>query len=212
MKTVCKNFESVTGIRVVVQTRAGRAIKQLAKSEPLKRRKCGRDDCFPCSTRGGRCEKNGAGYVVRCETCIKAGRISTCAGETGRNGYTRGREHLDALRLEDEENPLWKHCMNEHGGQQAEFSMKVVGRFFSCLVRQVNEAVRIEMSVADCVMNSKAEFHQSPLVRVVAVTGLQEEQGEEPDVGQGGRGRGRGRGGRGARGRRARGRGPGTSS
>ena len=79
-------------------------------------------------------------------------------------------------------------------------------------MRQVNEAVRIEMSEAYCVMNSKAEFHQSPLVRVVAVTGLQEEQGEEPDVGQRGTRRGRGRGGRGGRGRRGRGRSSGTSS
>ena len=48
------------------------------------------------------------------------------------------------------------------------------------------------MSEAECVMNSKSEFHQSPLVRVVAVTGLQEEQGEELDIGQGGRGEGGG--------------------
>ena len=123
------------------------------------------------------------------------------AGETGRNGYTRGNEHLDALRLEDEENPLWKHCLVEHGGVKAVFSMKVVGRFYSCLVRQVNEAVRIEMSEADCVMNSKAEFHQSPLVRVVPVTGLQQEQGEEQGPWQETRGRGGRRGGRGRRGR-----------
>ena len=56
-------------------------------------------------------------------------------------------------------------------------------------------------------MNSKSEFHQSPLVRVVAVTGLQEEQGEEQDIGQRGRGR-RGRG----RGRVGRGRGRGSRS
>ena len=65
------------------------------------------------------------------------------------------------------------------------------------------------MSEAECVMNSKSEFHQSPLVRVVAVTRLQEEQGEELDIGQGGRGRGR----RGTgRGRVCRGRGRGSRS
>ena len=143
------------------------------------------------------------------ETCLNAGKLSMYAGETGRNGYTREREHLDALRLEDDENPLWKHCLVEHGGTKAEFSMKVVGSFYSCLVRQINEAVRIEMSEAECVMNSNCEFHQSPLVRVVAVTRLQEEQGEELDIGQGGRGRGR----RGTgRGRVCRGRGRGSRS
>ena len=55
------------------------------------------------------------------------------------------------------------------------------------------------MSTVDCLMNSKSEFHQAPLVRVVPVVGLQEEQGEE-EQGRGGWTRGRG-------GRRGRGRG-----
>ena len=73
---------------------------------------------LPLPYKGGRCENGGAGYLVRCETCLKAGKLSTYAGETGRNGFTRG-EHLDALRLEDDENPLWKHCLVEHGGTKA---------------------------------------------------------------------------------------------
>ena len=54
--------------------------------------------------------------------------------------------------------PLWKHCLVEHEGRTAEFSMKQTNVFGSCLVRQINEAVRIEMSTADCVMNRKSEF------------------------------------------------------
>ena len=105
---------------------------------------------------------------------------------------------MSGLRLEDEGNALWKHCLVEHGGIKAEFTMKQTNVFHSCLVRQVNEAVRIEMSGADCVMNSKAEFHQAPLIRVVPVAGLHEEQeaGGDPRVGGGrGGGQGRGRGG-----------------
>ena len=88
----------------------------------------------------------------------------------------------------------------EHNGIEAEFSMKQTNVFKSCLTRQVNEAVRIEMSTADCIMNSKAEFHQAPLVRVVPVTGLLEEQeaGADPRQPVGG---GRGRAGRRAAGR-----------
>ena len=44
-------------------------------------------------------------------------------------------------------------------------------------------------------MNSKSEFHQAPLVRVVATTGLQDEQEERLDAVRG-RGGGRGRAGR----------------
>ena len=49
----------------------------------------------------------------------------------------------------------------------------------SCLERQINEAVRITSSKADFVLNSRSEFHQAPIVRLVATNGLQAEQGEE---------------------------------
>ena len=164
--------------------------RRTLKSEPLKNEKCGRDVCFPCETGGGKCEKNGAGYEVVCVTCQRAGRKTCYYGESGKNGYTRGGEHRAACRLKNEENALYKHCLLEHGGMQAEFSMRVSGRFSSCLVRQVNEAVRIGMSEDDCLMNSKAEFHQAPLVWVVATTGLQDGQEERLEAARGGRGRG----------------------
>ena len=76
-----------------------------------------------------------------------------------------------------EENALWKHCLVAHAGERVDFSMEVVGNFHSCLVRQVNEGVRIKRSKAE-LMNSKAEFHQHPVVRVVPTRGLQNEPGE----------------------------------
>ena len=119
-----------------------------------------------------------------------------------------GNQQRDAVRLEDGGNALWKHCIVEHNGNEAEFSMKSLGVFKSCLTRQVNEAVRIGMSKADCVLNSKSEFHQAPLVRVVPVTGLIEEQeaGRYPRqvlllASRRGVRRGRGSRGRGTRGR-----------
>ena len=209
MKDVSAKFEEVTGMRVAVVERAGCSIKRLAKSEPLKVKGCDRDDCFPCTTGGGKCEKNGSSYRIRCETCWLAGKTAFYDGETGRNAHTRGSEHQAALRLENEESPLWKHCVLEHQGVKADFSMRALRSYSSCLVRQVNEAVRIEMSTADFLLNSKSEFHQAPLVRVVPVVGLREEQGvEEQGGGVQGGGRGRGRGGR-ARGR-GRGRNPGA--
>ena len=138
---------------------------------------------------------------IKCETCQQAGVVSLYEGETGRNGYTREKEHLDALRLENEDNALWKHCLIQHNGEKAKFSMKVLGVFYTCLVRQVNEGVRIQKSRAHCVMNSKSEFHQHPVVRIVPMRGVQEEQGEGRGTGRGGgrgRGQGRGRGPRGA--------------
>ena len=175
--------------------RTGKSVRSIAKAEPLKAQGCKRPDCFPyTSGGGGNCESNGSGYRIICETCQKDGVVNLYEGEMGRNGYTRGKEHLDALRLENEENALWKHCLIQHNGEKAKFSMKVLGVFYTCLVRQVNEGVRIKTSKAHCVMNSKSEFHQHPVVRIIPLRGLQEEQGEA-GAGQGqGRAGGRGRG------------------
>ena len=174
MKEVCTKFETVTGMRVVVQERAGDSIKHTARAEPLRNQYCGRMDCFTCSTGGGgKCEKNGSGYRIVCLTCQMASKVTEYEGETARNAYTRGIEHMNSLRLEDEENALWKHCLVDHGGEKAEFSMSVVGVHRTPLVRQINEAVRIVLSKAHCIMNSKSEWHQAPRVRVIPMCGLQ---------------------------------------
>ena len=165
----------------------------MAKAEPLRSKNCGRQDCFCCRTGGGNCEKNGAGYRISCLSCRSEVAYE---GETGSNCYSRGKEHEAALEHKQEENALWKHCLVAHEGQRVEFSMKVVGNFHSCLVRQVNEGVRIKRSRAE-LMNSKAEFHQHPVVRVVPTQGLQNEPGEQAGGGrggQGGRGQARARG------------------
>ena len=88
--------------------------------------------------------------------------------------------------------------------------MEVIKFHSSCLGRQVHEAVRITRTEAEIILNSKSEFHQAPLVRVVATTGLQEEQTTSASQGVGSSlgtrqaERGRGRGGRGAQGGRRR--------
>ena len=64
MKATCKGFEKVTGWRVAVVERAGQSMRSIAKAEPLKERGCQRAECFPCSTGGGNCERNGVGYKI----------------------------------------------------------------------------------------------------------------------------------------------------
>ena len=119
-------------------------------------------------------------------------------GESARNAFSRGLEHCESLRNEREDSPLWKHCQLAHNGEKQDFSMEVVGSFQSCLKRQINEAVRITSSQADFIMNSKTEFHQTPIVRVVATNGLQAEQGEDQGwIAVGDRGAGRRAAGRG---------------
>ena len=70
MKAVYKDFEKVTGWRIPVVERAGKAMSSLAKAEPLKIKGCNRADCFPCTTGGGNCERNGSGNRISCNGCL----------------------------------------------------------------------------------------------------------------------------------------------
>ena len=202
LRKICDRFEKGTNMRVVTKERAGKAMRQDAKSEPFRRRGCNRGNCLVCKGgKPGNCEKNNSAYRIRCNVCKITHKIVDYEGETGCNPYSRGLEHQDGLRNEQEDNPLWKHCTLEHGGEKVDFTMTALGSFRSCLKRQVNESVRISSSQADILLNSKSEFHQAPLTRLVAFTGLHGDQGEDqagqifPGAGEAGAG-GRARAGR----------------
>ena len=195
----CRRFQDKFGIRVSVVTRAGQSVRRDAKAEPLKVVGCEREECFPCtgdSERKRDCERNSVGYRITCLTCQQAGKLTTYDGESGRNGYARGLEHMQGLRTRSHKSPLWKHCILEHGGEEADFNMEVVTSHSSCLDRQVNEMVRIGGSRAEVILNSKSDFQQAPLVRLVTTTGLLEEQSSSLEAGRrqwqelGGQGRG----------------------
>ena len=205
------------GISVKVCPRAGKLVKTDAKPEQLRKLGCDRLSCLPFQSSGnvkGDCEKNSVTYTITCETCSLSGKKTLYEWETGRNAFSRGVEHTQGLQQKSEKSALWKHCVLEHSSQEAEFSMVIVQCHSTCLSRQVHEAVRISRTDAEIILNSKSEFHQAPLIRVVATNGLQEEQtsassqgvGPGRSTSQGGRGRGAGRRGRG-RGRHGEGRG-----
>ena len=150
----------------------------MVKSDPLRKGGCGDEKCMVCTSEGkGSCRRNGAGYRITCLECPEDGLVTEYEGETGRNGYSRGLEHQNGLRNEDESNPLWKHCTIQHGGRKVHFRMDILKTFKYPLMRQNDEGVRVKCSKADILMNSRSEFHQPGIVRVVAYRGnLNEEQ------------------------------------
>jgi hypothetical protein len=162
LKVVCQKFENTSGFRVLVKERAGDALRQDSKSEPLRTRSCGREDCL-CRNSGkpGNCEVNSVGYRIQCKACQKDGLISIYEGESGRNAYSRGLEHQQNLRSEKEDSPLWKHCTLEHNNEKVNFSMKTLKGYRSCLDRQVNESVRVTRSKAHNLLNSKNPTYEA---------------------------------------------------
>ena len=106
------------------------------------------------------------------------------------------------------------HCTLEHNNVKVNFCMKTLKGYRSCLDRQVNESVRVTRSKDHNLLNSKNEFHQTPVIRIIAASGLHGDQGESQEAtlttgwGRGswqGRGSGRGRARGAGRGRRLRG-------
>ena len=203
MKTICKKFSEESNINVKVVTRGGNKMTRDLKSNPLRKGGCGREECMVCSTWGkGDCSRSGAGYRITCLECPKVKIKAEYEGETARNPYSRGMEHLRDLENMCEKSPLWKHCSIQHEGRKVQFKMDALRAFKYPMVRQVNEGARVRLTEADVCMNSKSEFHQPGIVRVVLVRGNvnEERTGVFPLDGRGqGRGKGSSRGGQGVR-------------
>ena len=149
---------------IKVVERAGTKIKDiLQKSYPFDKEKCSMRDCLICTSNGkGNCKKESITYEIKCNKCNYI-----YIGETSRNGYTRGREHLLALKKKDKESTLYKHLQIVHHNDKENthrFTMNITGCHDTALTRQITEAVKIN-NAKHPLMNSKLEFGHHAIIR-----------------------------------------------
>ena len=162
-----------TGIRIKVVERTGRTLKsQLQTSDPFRPEVCGRLDCFVCTTTGkGNYQTEGITYKIGCggEPCTKRGKYK---GESAANAYTRGLRHIKDLATRDaKHSPLWRHCLTEHGGEMQTFHMSVTGTYRNDpMLRQISEAVQINNTDLDEIMNDRSEWNMTRIPRSVITT------------------------------------------
>ena len=109
------------------------------------------------------CHKGNINYEDKCKLCGEAD--AKYFGESARNLYTRAKEHEKKFMRQDENSFMFKHQTEYHNNQPPDWSFKVVKSFKDPLSRQVGEAMLIK-NHQGILLNSKAEFHQAPLVRV----------------------------------------------
>ena len=70
-----------------------------------------------------------------------------------------------------DQSPLWRHCVDEHGGEIQGFEMSVTGMYRNdTMIRQITEAVQIENMDSNVLMNDRAEWNMTPLPRTVIST------------------------------------------
>jgi hypothetical protein len=211
MQKICEQFRETHKMGILVQERGGSKSSADVKSDPLGTKLCQRTNCPICRTEGSRggCQGGNIGYQHQCMLCDKdkddrgQGTLTLYYGESSKSGYERGLQHADGLLKKKEDNVMHKHMMIHHKDMEPEFVMTVTGRFRSCLVRQEDEGTRLSENDAKIIMNSKMQWHQPAINRVVVVRGnANEDQAgapqPEPDArgapgpGRGRRGRGRG--------------------
>ena len=133
-------------------------------------------------------------YCIRCEECKKQERNVEYWGETRRDCFTRGGEHIKGCREKGEENPMWKHIWESHQGEMGDeiFTMRMEGTFRKPLARQIREGVEIELS-RGILMNSKSEWNNPKIPRIVIESGEEQIEDQESGLGKKGESEKRGR-------------------
>ena len=151
----------------VIET-GGRSIKSIVqKSNPTATLGCEAADCLPCKNGrgdGGDCRRCGVNYSIECELCPD-GQKAVYHGETARNIYTRGREHVNNFKSKTTKSFMLKHIKDKHPNPVASYSAKVTATAKDCLTRQVREAVHLRRSEV-LTLNGKTEWHQPALFRI----------------------------------------------
>ena len=136
---------------------------------------CPYEDCYLCESgsRGGSHTRSGIHYSGTCTLCERDGVTARYDGETGRNGYWRAMMfHKKEIVKNDLRNAFTKHLNlyhKEHIRDPSVFKLKVESTHTKCLDRQVKEGVAIKNSGAVHKLNSKAEYHQPAVRRVIVI-------------------------------------------
>ena len=155
------------GVKVAVAEVPGRSVKRrVQRSDPFQDDVCGDEEkCMICRHGGGRgmCRKTGVTYEVGCKMC--GGRY---IGETSRNGFTRGREHMEDIMKKNKESPFVVHSEERHGRARLEdYEMKIIGVYGGdATKRQVAEAINIQHAQGSTLINRQDEWRQVRLPRI----------------------------------------------
>ena len=89
-------------------------------------------------------------------------------GETSKNAFTRGKQHTQQLQNKDKHSVLNRHLQQDHREQTEipEFKMKVLKSHRSALDRQITEAIKINRTQRNKLMNNKTEWGHNKIMRM----------------------------------------------
>ena len=175
IREILAEASRTSNVNIKLVVRGGRKIVKNAPSDPFASKLCSRPSCKVCTSpeSGGGCKQASIGYTLTCDPCAQSDIVASYQGESSKSAFKRGEQHAKGLIKKSDDNPIWKHSELHHNGDnQIGFNMKVTGRFAKPMIRQENEAIRIRESGAIHEMNSRSEFHQPVIIRLVPTSNL----------------------------------------
>lgn len=152
-------------VKVKVIEKRGQTLKDiLQKSRPTEKRKCEeKEKCMVCKCNSkSECRKDNVTYKITCEKCNKI-----YIGETSKNAFTRGQQHERQLYNKDKQSVLYRHIQQDHQEEDLRptFKMTVVKSHKSALCRQITEAILINNTPRDKLINNKTEWGHTKMMR-----------------------------------------------
>ena len=188
LRTEEENLEGITGYRLKIVERSGKQVRrEFCKSNPWAGTPCQRTGCLVCEQEGGEgdCRKRGILYKTTCLQCKGTDKEASYIGESARSGYERGLDHQRDYESMELDSHMMKHQILSHGELQEKltFKMKILKVHTSAFMRQVHEAVAIEMNEKNNILNSKGGFNRCKLPRLSIKMGQAEvKDGEKVDA------------------------------
>ena len=115
----------------------------------------------------GNCRRNSVNYEIK---CLRDGCDYVYMGETSRNAYCRGGEHLEGIRKRYTDSVLCQHiheCHNSEFGEPPchQYIMNVTDCHNTTLDRLVTEAVKVEQSKHPT-LNRKQGFRVNSVLKL----------------------------------------------
>ena len=153
--------------RIKVVELAGQTVRNtIARNYPWSFEGYDSEECFHCKTNQKptiSCRRPGVGYTITCTLC---GVLAQYQGESGRNMFSRGKDHLREFRGRVSSNCMVIHSNRyHHGSRDLTYKMEPTGVFNTALDRQLDESMRLKFSSASIILNSGSEWRGESIPR-----------------------------------------------
>ena len=139
--------------------------------------------CLTCEERMKTSIEENEGDEEKRKDLITNMEVPRYVGESGRSAYERGFEHLDKLASLHSNSHMLRHLVDAHEGKDfkdVSWGMFIIKFMRTAFERQIEEAVTIQhRSKEKDLLNSRAEYNQSALPRLVARLGDTEKEMKE---------------------------------